>query len=92
MITFDDGYFDNYVNAYPILKKYGFKAVIFVITSFMDEGNMYYFTWDQAKEMEADGISIESHTVSHQSMQKLMIWKIWMRLKKKHYLSLAPSS
>lgn len=71
MITFDDGYFDNYTNAYPILKKYGFKAVIFVITSFMDQGNMYYFTWDQAKEMEQNGISIESHTVSHQSMTEL---------------------
>ena len=35
LITFDDGYADNYRNAYPILKKYGFKATIFVISSFL---------------------------------------------------------
>ncbi len=32
-ITFDDGYLDNWVYAYPILKKYNLKATIFVITS-----------------------------------------------------------
>ncbi|NPA53522.1 MAG: polysaccharide deacetylase family protein [Aquificae bacterium] len=33
VITFDDGYVDNFVYAYPILKKYGLKATIFPITS-----------------------------------------------------------
>ncbi len=70
LITFDDGYEDNYQQAYPILKKYGFKATIFVITSFMDT-QKNYLTWAQAKELEANGISIESHTVSHKSMTEL---------------------
>lgn len=70
LITFDDGYADNYRNAYPILKKYGFKATIFVISSFLGvEKN--YFTWDQAREMEENGISIQSHTVDHKSMTDL---------------------
>ncbi len=38
LITFDDGYLDNYVYAYPILKRYGLKATIFTITSLMGEG------------------------------------------------------
>ncbi len=37
-ITFDDGYFDNYVYAYPILKKYNTKAVIFISTSKIKHG------------------------------------------------------
>lgn len=72
LITFDDGYLDNYTNAYPILKKYGLKATIFVITGFMDRGQPGYFTWGQAAEMEASGlISIESHTVTHSSLTDL---------------------
>lgn len=37
MITFDDGWLDNWLYAYPILKKYGLKAVIFIITSLITE-------------------------------------------------------
>lgn len=70
LITFDDGYLDNYKNAYPILKKYGFKATIFVVTSFMGT-QKNYLNWEQARELELNGISIESHTVSHKSMTEL---------------------
>ena len=35
-LTFDDGYLDNWIAAYPILKKYGFKATIFIPTDFID--------------------------------------------------------
>ncbi len=70
LITFDDGYADNYYNAYPILKKYDFHATIFVISSFL--GTMeHYITWDQAREMAENGISIQSHTVDHKSMTDL---------------------
>ena len=67
LITFDDGYKDNYTNAYPIMKKYGFKGTIFVVTGFLGVyGN--YMTWEQAKELADNGFSIESHTYSHKSM------------------------
>jgi hypothetical protein len=36
VLTFDDGYADNYVFAYPLLKKYGFKGTIFVNPDFVD--------------------------------------------------------
>lgn len=38
LITFDDGYLDNWVYAYPLLKKYGYKAVVFLITSLVNDG------------------------------------------------------
>ena len=64
LITFDDGYVDNYTHAYPILKKYNLKATIFVVTGFLSK-RKGYLTWDQLREMEKNGITIESHTVTH---------------------------
>ena len=45
LITFDDGYLDNYENAYPILKKFNFPAVIFLTTSRMADPSPLW--WDQ---------------------------------------------
>ncbi len=70
LITFDDGYQDNYDNAYPILKKYNMKATIFVVTGFLGK-HKNYLTWEEAKELENSGISIESHTLNHKSMTEL---------------------
>lgn len=67
LITFDDGYKDNYTNAYPIMKKYGMKGTIFVVTGFLGVYDNY-LTWEQAKELLDAGFNIESHTYSHKSM------------------------
>lgn len=70
VITLDDGYIDNYLNAYPILKKYEFIATVFVITSTIDNNNKCLNSI-QLKEMEAEGIDIESHTVNHEELAGL---------------------
>jgi peptidoglycan/xylan/chitin deacetylase (PgdA/CDA1 family) len=67
LITFDDGYEDNYRVAYPILQKYNFTATIFLITDFVSSNNRY-LTWNQVKEMKENGFSFASHTVSHISL------------------------
>jgi peptidoglycan/xylan/chitin deacetylase (PgdA/CDA1 family) len=67
LITFDDGYEDNYRVAYPILQKYNFTATIFVITDFVGH-NGRFLTWKQIKEMHNNGFAIQSHTLNHQSL------------------------
>jgi len=62
-ITFDDGLKNNFTNAYPILKKYGLPATIFVAVDFV--GGKKFLTWNQIREMQENGISIGSHTMSH---------------------------
>ncbi len=71
LITFDDGYTNNYTEAFPILKRYGYPATIFAIGSSV--GKSYYkdtanamnphFNYNQAREMNLSKlISVQSHT------------------------------
>ena len=67
LITFDDGYRDAYLEAYPILKKYNYTATIFLITDYV-ENNSRYLNWDQVEEMHDNGFTFGSHTLDHISL------------------------
>lgn len=66
VITFDDGWRAVYTTAYPILKKYGFPATIFIYTDFISPGNKMALTWDMMREMSAGGIDIQVHSKTHE--------------------------
>ncbi|MCR5146675.1 MAG: polysaccharide deacetylase family protein [Clostridia bacterium] len=64
IITFDDGYLNNYENAYPIIQKYNIPINIFVIDNCV--GSDGYFSWEQAREMDKSGlVYIYSHGKTH---------------------------
>lgn len=69
LITMDDGYRSVYTIAYPILKKYGFTATVFVYTSFVGASSMA-ITWKQLRKLKAEGFTIGSHTVFHTDLTK----------------------
>ena len=81
VITFDDGYEDVYLNAFPILQKHGFTAFIFIITGFVGKPNSWDFnfgrkrrrhlSWKQIKEMSKFGFGFGSHTVNHPDLTKI---------------------
>lgn len=70
VLTFDDGYVDFYVNAFPILERYHIHATSFIPTSLIGGG--YYMSWNQIKEIQSSGlISFEAHSLTHPNLVSL---------------------
>jgi len=82
LITFDDGYRDNLTNAYPILRKYGCKAVLCIPTNFLDHGILPHdedlsisnptLSWEEVSEMQ-DVFEIASHGCSHIAFTRMSL-------------------
>jgi len=69
ILTFDDGYDDNFTYALPILKKYSATGTFFIISSKI--GRKEYMNEDQIKELVLAGQEIGSHSVNHLELDKL---------------------
>ncbi len=69
VITMDDGYNSAYEIAFPILKKYGFRATLFIYTDFIGMTKSA-ITWDQLRSMKEEGFEIGSHSLSHCDLTK----------------------
>lgn len=69
VITFDDGYDDNYQFAYPILKKYEMTATFFIITGKISSAT--YINWRQLRNLAKNGFGIGAHTVNHENLSAL---------------------
>ena len=67
VLTIDDGYRSTYEVAFPILRKYGFPATVFLYSDFV--GAPDALTWPQMKEMEASGlVNIQPHSKTHANL------------------------
>lgn len=66
ILTFDDGYEDFYVNVLPILRQFGFSAVMALPTGLT--GNPGYLTWDELGQAASSNIEIVNHTWSHANL------------------------
>jgi len=81
ILTFDDGYEDNYTLLFPMLKKFNFKAVIFMVTGkkentwdYLDEGRTFpLLERSQILEMNKYGIEFGAHTMNHVDLTKVEV-------------------
>ena len=71
VIQFDDGYEDNYTNAFPVLKKYQFSAMVFLISDSI--GTPGFLTWNQVKEMESYDFKAGAHTRRHSYLPEISL-------------------
>lgn len=71
ILTFDDGYEDNYTFAYPILVKHGYSGMFYIITGKVGwDGQM---TWNQLSTMLTHGMQMGSHTVHHVNIGQVLL-------------------
>ena len=66
VLTIDDGYRSVYHIAFPVLKKYGFPATVFIYTDYIGNGGL---SWKQMAEMHRSGlISFQPHSKTHSNL------------------------
>jgi len=76
VLTFDDGYRDFYCDAYPVLRRFGFTATVFLATDRIRDTSIRlegadYLTWNEVRELSSQGITFGSHSVTHADLRSL---------------------
>lgn len=69
ILSFDDDWQSQYENAVPLLHKYGFTATFFIWVRAV--GREHHMTWDEIRELDAEGMEIGCHTLTHLILPKL---------------------
>jgi peptidoglycan/xylan/chitin deacetylase (PgdA/CDA1 family) len=80
LLTFDDGFVDFADFAWPLLKKYGFSATVFLVTDLVGKTNAWdaaagetlpLMNWATIKRLRSEGCVFGSHTATHQPLTSL---------------------
>ena len=78
LLTFDDGYKDNFTALYPLLKKYNYRANIFLVSEFVNTVNALgeYLTTKDISNMDTNHVQYGLHTVNHKNYTNISIDEI----------------
>jgi peptidoglycan/xylan/chitin deacetylase (PgdA/CDA1 family) len=69
VLAFDDGYRSFLQHAYPVLKKLGFTATLFVYTDYVGNGRNA-LGWSDLADLDAEGFDVEGHTKTHGDLRQ----------------------
>ncbi len=80
VLTFDDGFKDQYTNAYPLLERHDYVGTFFIITRFADEAREEHMSWMDIGDLHANGMEIGSHSYTHPSLRgksfDYIVWQV----------------
>jgi peptidoglycan/xylan/chitin deacetylase (PgdA/CDA1 family) len=80
LITFDDGYLDFLTHAWPLLRRSGFTATVFLVTDAIGQSNAWDWAygeeipllgWQDIARLQSEGVEFGSHSASHQALTTL---------------------
>ena len=69
IISFDDDWEGQYTYALPLLKEYGFTATFYIWVVVV--GMKHHMTWDDVKALDAAGMQIGCHSLTHPYLQRI---------------------
>jgi peptidoglycan/xylan/chitin deacetylase (PgdA/CDA1 family) len=92
LLTFDDGYQNNYTEAFPVLKEFGYPATLYVVVQTVGWDNRWHdpasetripmISWAQLQELRDNGWEIGSHTMNHPNLKRIELKEVKRELEK----------
>jgi peptidoglycan/xylan/chitin deacetylase (PgdA/CDA1 family) len=85
LLTFDDGFLDFFTYAHPLLKQYGFSALVFLVADQVGHSNNWdtaygeelpLMNWNHIRQLQAEGIQLGSHSATHRPLTSLSVAEI----------------